>query len=835
MKIKKIRICGFRGFNELREIDFNEKLTIIYGPNSYGKTSISEALEWLLMGQTSKVEHCQSGINEYKGSYRNIHFKENENAYVEVEIVNGNHNQILIKGLLEPSGNIRKFLNENEIESWPWDDNLDCDASPFILQHALQDILHSKPADRYELFSKIIGTKDLLDLEKEFISLATKYNKPEKVEKFHSDTSEFIRRNSEKEELNSVFKAIKSLSKEKFKEELKLSIKQDLSALAVENFFINETMNNEILEILEANKGETVSQFFDKDLNLKHFSSSDDEEFANKKEITLSKVSNEFINGYYDLEKILAKKGIQELIRFHDLGYKLYEKGNKSQCPFCGTRITDDLKKHIEDSHENFESEIKAFEDYEQKRAYFSEILDDINNALEKIYQILTNNLKGFINVNNKEDLEKIESIFGPENIDEFKKLSLIINGLDTYTKTLTSKKKYIFESFKCIREHFTGQTSDKFDVKKISSEIVSLIAFCDDFYNQIKKFLDSDGDTIIFFLDLLDKYAGTELLSIKIEIVKRYKDIIKFITLEDLISSLKILRSNVVSYVNKKTKDIIDNKLTKDVLKWYDLIKTEGDPDVHFSGFELAGTSSRQQININAQSYGKSLVSAVSSLSESKLNALGLSVKLANNVSTSTPFNFLVVDDPVQSLDDDHSTKFTEIIRSIIEDHQKQIILLSHSQEWLKQIKTGNLSINGDYYEITGYTISGPEINIKEWCSWKSRLLDIEATCNDSKSDTNRLQQAEANLRLLIGQIASIILEKTSGKIKGIDKFSSKEVRSVLIEAGIDNALVDKISQTYETIDDSHHSPEKYSPKSARIKAYCSWVRELAKSAKLT
>ena len=78
MKIKNLTVQGFRGFNErCVPIDFHERLTLISGPNSYGKTSISEALEWLLYGVTSKVEDADAKT-EYKGSYRNCHFPKSE-------------------------------------------------------------------------------------------------------------------------------------------------------------------------------------------------------------------------------------------------------------------------------------------------------------------------------------------------------------------------------------------------------------------------------------------------------------------------------------------------------------------------------------------------------------------------------------------------------------------------------------------------------------------------------------------------------------------------------------------------------------------------------------
>ncbi|MEW5941714.1 MAG: AAA family ATPase, partial [Chloroflexota bacterium] len=42
-RIKSLTVQGFRGFNKLQEpIEFHDKLTLISGQNSYGKTSISE-------------------------------------------------------------------------------------------------------------------------------------------------------------------------------------------------------------------------------------------------------------------------------------------------------------------------------------------------------------------------------------------------------------------------------------------------------------------------------------------------------------------------------------------------------------------------------------------------------------------------------------------------------------------------------------------------------------------------------------------------------------------------------------------------------------------------
>lgn len=100
MKIRNLVVAGFRGFNaKCDPIEFHEKLTLVAGANSYGKTSISEALEWLLYGVTSKVEDADAK-SEYKGSYRNCHFPQEEIPFVEATFLLDDGIEVVYKGEL---------------------------------------------------------------------------------------------------------------------------------------------------------------------------------------------------------------------------------------------------------------------------------------------------------------------------------------------------------------------------------------------------------------------------------------------------------------------------------------------------------------------------------------------------------------------------------------------------------------------------------------------------------------------------------------------------------------------------------------------------------------
>jgi DNA repair exonuclease SbcCD ATPase subunit len=55
LKIKRLEVEGFRAFPGKLSIEFDDRLTVIYGPAGAGKTSIVRALEFVLFGETREV------------------------------------------------------------------------------------------------------------------------------------------------------------------------------------------------------------------------------------------------------------------------------------------------------------------------------------------------------------------------------------------------------------------------------------------------------------------------------------------------------------------------------------------------------------------------------------------------------------------------------------------------------------------------------------------------------------------------------------------------------------------------------------------------------------
>ncbi len=65
LKIKRIEIEGFRGFTIKISLEFENPVTLLYGGNHQGKSSVLNAIEWCLYGYECIGD--KSGIRERVG------------------------------------------------------------------------------------------------------------------------------------------------------------------------------------------------------------------------------------------------------------------------------------------------------------------------------------------------------------------------------------------------------------------------------------------------------------------------------------------------------------------------------------------------------------------------------------------------------------------------------------------------------------------------------------------------------------------------------------------------------------------------------------------------
>jgi len=343
VRIKNITIQGFRGFNEECPIDFHERLTLFYAPNSYGKTSISEALEWLLYGITSKTEKADSK-EEYRGSYRNCHLPASLTPLVKVVLMEG-ASEIELKGELGEGDSIKRFVNGSEVEKWPFTPDLSQIPKPFILQHALKYLLHVKPDQRFQGFARLLGLEELDQIHRDVISLCTKADAaiPFEVKQLLTKIDALKARLDSQTSLISISKSFQKGSK-------KLPEIYEVIMAECRRRVLKDTGDESIIPQLLRIREDAVGKIFKGRINLPDYKLNEKQDISAEDKFFLSYITNQFVKEYVGLVTLATVQHITRRADFLALGIELL--GRKpAKCPFCGQSIGDVLLQHIFDEH----------------------------------------------------------------------------------------------------------------------------------------------------------------------------------------------------------------------------------------------------------------------------------------------------------------------------------------------------------------------------------------------------------------------------------------------------------------------------------------------------
>ena len=339
MKIKSITIQGFRGFNEERTIDFHDRLTLICAHNSYGKTSISESLEWLLYGTTSKVKKAHYK-DEYKGSYRNSHLPESETAFVRAAFADGPSETEFRGELLEGDG-INRLVDDVEVDAWPFSQDLAAAMQPFILQHAVKYLLLVAPDERFHGFAQLLRLEDLDQMHQDVIKLCTKADAamPSEVQQHLNAIAALLERLESETSLASIAKSFKKGKKgldatwDAITQECKLRVPAD-------------TEEQSVLPQLLKIRADAVAKVFKGEITLPDYSAQEKQTNADDENFILGYFTADFVQKYAGLIALATVQHILERAHFFDLGVKLLQ-DTPGECPFCGQPVGDAVAQHI--------------------------------------------------------------------------------------------------------------------------------------------------------------------------------------------------------------------------------------------------------------------------------------------------------------------------------------------------------------------------------------------------------------------------------------------------------------------------------------------------------
>lgn len=825
MRLEKLSVRGFRGFNEERTIRFHERLTVINAPNSHGKTSIVEALEFLIFGSTSKVERADSK-DEYKDSYRNKHTPANEPSRIVLTLRTEADERLVLSCEIDSRGVLTRFVNDAIVTQWPFSDDIEESARPFVVQHALKAILLAKPSDRFATLAKLLGLTDVARIQSELVSLCTK---PESqisgdATRYLSSLESLIEAANRSADLAELGKALGNTSEDPE------AVLETAHALA--DVLAPMRDGGTALSRLIAARDERTARLIPFRPGLQSL----DRPLQAQADKAVSSLATRQAQELVATVGVLATAdAIGRLQREHSFLHeglaRLAE--DPTQCPLCRQAVDASTVSSFNESRvAAVEAELKQHAHGAPSRESLIRDLAATRDTVDELLGRLEAHCQAFTRIADSSLAPKWVDVLQGTDPSVISSLTALAEEISQLLAGLRGQSEELETATATLSAQIQSQTETIAAAEEAAAKSIALARALELFCATLNRRATEATGSLHVLTQAIDARAGTLAISTLIRVLERPGEVKKALALRNFLSGLKTLKRVVEQKTAAFMEQSLDTDLTNSVLAWYDKLRTASDPDVHFDGFSMERTKSGDyksgRVGIGASSYGAKLASAVSSLSESKLNALGLCVSIATSIDNPGPWRFLVLDDPIQSWDADHESQFIAVLREIAEDHSRQIVLLSHRDEWTKRVQEQCRSVGGIRYSIAGYDLSGPRIREVAWMPVDDRIRKIRQTCEDVESDELQLQAAEEDVRIAVTDLTAEACRTKLKRQRDGSQLGGRDVRALLSEMKCPDKLIDRVCASFSTTDDSHHAPTRYSVNRERLRSYHGMLLEL-------
>jgi energy-coupling factor transporter ATP-binding protein EcfA2 len=802
MKLINIKPFYFRAFCDNPPINFNESLTIFYGENGTGKSSLSEAIEWLLYGYTKRRRKGDEySRNEYKGSYVHCACPIGTAPYVEAKIELDDNSAHLIRRTIQ----LNKAGFPLDLESiLSIDGNLVSDLSsigikyseahcPVIVQHGIQDFIHTKPIGRYRVISEALGLSELIEFKDILEKAKNQYR--------NNPTAEFATARTVVEQL---IRKLDSIGLTELGDQWRsenYSVNADFTTILDKARTLtgsNETKPENVLRDVRARQVVEINKVFD----ISPFR-------PNSNLAAKSEQTSRLVEQINDVDKQLRAAAITYAgaiasnystaqMEFWKQGLNLVNPATPQQCPFCEEATlteakTQSLNKRIQANEtlskalDIFNGEIYKYLDILSHfevvipQLEFKEISDENISILEKLFEGDKSRLQGFVTTN-RQALNAINKL--KKEIIDAK------NSLNILTTSISQPDKVIEVTTTVAGIPKLLEQAIKFAFDRLQQYSQIFIVFTPIFEREL-----SDETTVAKFTDLIDILNQRQ--SVQMVAVAKSMD-------TDLIDAQRL----VDDYILAQQKVALLAR-EKEILTWYSRLSPN--KDVRFSGLEPG----HNEFNLKAEAFGQTM-NAAASLSQSQLNCLGLSIYIPSVCAPDSPFKFILFDDPVQAMDDDHHESFlVNVVPELTNKNNFQVIVLTHLKETADRLRDINFTGSFVYFRFDKLKATGPVVVEHIVLSEDMKKIRQLADGNDD----NR-QMAVDRIRILCENIMrEAYLQHIGSRMPVANGTASTMIPFFAKIPSVTPAMVTEIQDTIKWSNPAHHTQPGYIvPSSAHI-----------------
>lgn len=627
IRLTKLEVENFRGFSDKQAFEFKNPYTFIYGPNGTGKSSLCEALEYGLLASINEADSKRIPVLEY--------IKNATSRKSSIPVLYGDtagEKGIRVKA--DPSSFEFCFIEKNRIDGFarlaantPANQQARLAALFGLEEFNTFATQFNESLDTY--LAELVGKKerDLAERAKVLAGhMATLESLPEKAKDAETRGATLLAKNPECKDLEEIKVAL-------------IGSERNGGKLKGNNTEIGHLQN-----LKRADDPGTDGILADAD-RLHRL-------IVEKAEL------EEFLNQYKDQ------------LSLRDLYAALLGNREKfgNECPACASELYQDGRLVVPiDPYCNAGEKLKNFDAALRVEERIKVIQETINLDWRGLLLTIAKLPASAIAVGFAEAPEI--GLFSKEASD-----AKDAAGIEVFLHALLGKR----DLFQALQDATTAHN------KKVDESKAAIKKLEDD-----NLAINKDLDEIVAISTLVNANANSE--KVAMEAIEKFK-----LENEDLIRDAEAEKPEVaraesysIAYNSLREKFLAYNtqlplalaaELSEKTLKFYNEINKYDHESDKLKSLRLP-TAAGEKIEIDFE-YGNTC-DALQVLSEGHIRCLGLAILLAKITKDSLPF--LIFDDVVNSIDDEHRSAIIELILNSEEIGKRQLIVTTHGEDFVK------------------------------------------------------------------------------------------------------------------------------------------------------
>lgn len=628
-RLQSLKAERFRGFTNNCEFNFNKQFVLLFGPNGSGKSSFCESLEYALLGYINEADQKRIPVADY---IKNVYFD--------------NVGTTLLKGVDE-NGELVAVKNDPLKYHFNFIEKCRIDAFARISGHT--------SSNQKDLLSALFGLEQFNDFVDSFTDNIEKYISIEPVKENEFETK--------KKTIEAYQQVVNdALKKQQSIEEERLNILRDsklhLDFEKLDRFIHGKAEDRGRLYFLQQQmmSANTVAI-----------------EWPSVAQLLLA------IESWEQQVKIFRQRQTQFEQSIKDIDFsRLYEAVLKVEsqstdhCPVCETPLSIAAKHPYQHALLRLEKLKAAAALEENRKLTWSALLTEKDKVADLVGTIRAACVARKISISFElpEELNNISlSVSDQEPL---------LNTMLKFIKEAKLAKEKLLETEAII--HAENRLNDRV---KDKTAIASEFEWLNGLSSRIREIRTEEKTLRELTLGAENKISEFNNITGKLreEIAAEKLTIGKNIK---YIAAYKRIKQWMIYY-----KDQLPVQLVKDlnglVKEFYNFINKDDAEHELIAAIQLPAMAD-QQMKISFQDQPDKFFNALQLLSEGHIKCLGLSILLAKSVHSGA--SFMIFDDIVNAIDDDHRINIRDLFLSNQHFADKQLIITSHSELFIEDFE---------------------------------------------------------------------------------------------------------------------------------------------------